>query len=87
MFVLENVCLSTRGYPTCIPLYYFEVLLPLATSQFVGNNREIEVSSIFLPVLLIVVGGELMTIEDPLLSAHGYQWLPLATSQLVGNNR
>ena len=28
-----------------------------------------------------------MTIEDPLLSAHGYQLLPLATSYLVGDNR
>ena len=28
-----------------------------------------------------------MTVEDPLLSAHGYQLLPLATSNLVGNNR
>ena len=28
-----------------------------------------------------------MIIEDPLLSAHGYQLLPLATSYLVGNNR
>ena len=28
-----------------------------------------------------------MTIEDPLLSAHGYQLLPLATSQQVGDNR
>ena len=27
-----------------------------------------------------------MTIEDSLLSAHGYQLLPLATSYLVGNN-
>ena len=27
-----------------------------------------------------------MTIEDPSLSAHGYQLLPLATSYLVGNN-
>ena len=27
-----------------------------------------------------------MTIEDPLLSAHGYQLLSLATSYLVGNN-
>ena len=32
-------------------------------------------------------GGELMTIEDPLLSAHGYQLLPIAISYLVGNNR
>ena len=31
--------------------------------------------------------GELRTIEDPLLSAHGYQLLPLATSYLVGDNR
>ena len=28
-----------------------------------------------------------MTIEDPSLSAHGYQFLPIATSYLVGNNR
>ena len=28
-----------------------------------------------------------MTIEDPLLSAHGYQFLPIATSYLMGNNR
>ena len=28
-----------------------------------------------------------MTIEDPLLSAHGYQLLPIATSYLVGKNR
>ena len=28
-----------------------------------------------------------MTIEDPSLSAHGYQLLPIATSNLVDNNR
>ena len=28
-----------------------------------------------------------MTIEDPLLSAHGYQLLSIATSYLVGDNR
>ena len=28
-----------------------------------------------------------MIIEDPSLSAHGYQLLPLATSYLVGDNR
>ena len=28
-----------------------------------------------------------MTIEDSLLSAHGYQMLSIATSYLVGNNR
>ena len=28
-----------------------------------------------------------MTIEDPSLSAHGFELLPLATSYLVGNNR
>ena len=28
-----------------------------------------------------------MTIEDSLLSAHGYQLLSIATSHLVGNNR
>ena len=27
-----------------------------------------------------------MTIEDPSLSAHGYQLLPIATSYLVDNN-
>ena len=28
-----------------------------------------------------------MSIEDPSLSAHGYQLLPIATSYLMGNNR
>ena len=50
-----------------------------------GNNREFDVSDIFGGVFLIV-GGELMTIKDPSLSAYGYQLLPLATSYLVGNN-
>ena len=36
---------------------------------------------------LIVGGGELVTIEDSLLSVHGYQLLSIATSYLVGNNR
>ena len=35
----------------------------------------------------LLVGGKLMTIEEPILSDHGYQLLPLATSQLVDNNR
>ena len=52
-----------------------------------GNNRKIDVSHIFSGVLFIVGGEELMTIEDPSLSAYGYQLLPLATSYLVGNNR
>ena len=52
-----------------------------------GDNREFDVSDIFWGVLLIVGGGELMTIEDPSLSAHGYQLLSIATSYLVGNNR
>ena len=52
-----------------------------------GDNREVDVSDIFSSVLFIVCGGELMTIEDSLLSAHGYQMLSLATSYLVGNNR
>ena len=61
-------------------------MLPLATTYLVGDNRKSDVSGIFSGVLLIVGGGELMTIEDPLLSAHGYQLLPLATSYLLGNN-
>ena len=28
-----------------------------------------------------------MIIEDPLLSAHGYQLMSIVTSYLVGNNR
>ena len=31
-------------------------------------------------------GGELIIIEDPSLSAHGYQLLSLATIQQVGKN-
>ena len=52
-----------------------------------GNNREFNVSSIFGGFLLILHGGELITIEGLSLSALGYQILPLATNQLVGNNR
>ena len=51
-----------------------------------GDNGKFDVLGIFLGVLLIVGGGELITIEDALLSAHGYQLLPIATSYLVGNN-
>ena len=39
---------------------------------------------VFYPLL---VEGELMTIEDSLLSEHGYQFLSIATSYFVGNNR
>ena len=45
-----------------------------------------DVSGVFWGVFLIVGGGELITIEDPSLSAYGYQLLSLATSYLVGNN-
>ena len=62
-------------------------LLSIATSYLVGNNREFDVSDSFWDVLFIVGGGELMTIEDPSLSANGYQFLPIAASYFVGNNR
>ena len=52
-----------------------------------GDNREFDVLGIFWRVLFIVCGGELLTIEDPLLSSHGDQLLSIATSYLVGNNR
>ena len=52
-----------------------------------GDNRQFNVSCIFSPVYLIVGGGELITIEDPSLSVHGYQLLPPATSQLMGDSR
>ena len=52
-----------------------------------GNNREFDVSDIFWGVLFIVGEGELMTIEDPSLSVHGYELLSLPTNFLVGNNR
>ena len=78
---IEDPLLSAHGYQ----------LLPIATIYLVGNNREIAASDIFRGVLFIVGGviggGELMTIEDPSLSAHGYQFLPLAKSYFVGNNR
>ena len=40
-------------------------LFPLATSQYVGDNRKLNVSGIFWGFFLIVGGGELMTIKDP----------------------
>ena len=52
-----------------------------------GNNREFDVSDIFWGVLLIVGGGELISIEDLSQSVHAYQLLPLATSQYVGYNK
>ena len=52
-----------------------------------GDNKKFDVSGIFWGVLLIVGGGELITIEDLLWSVHGYQLLAIATSYLVGNNR
>ena len=45
-----------------------------------GDNKEFDILDIFSGVLFITGGGELMTIKDPSLSAHGYQLLPLATS-------
>ena len=33
-----------------------------------------------------IFGGDLIQIEGPPLSTHGYQLLSLATSQLVGKN-
>ena len=68
---IEDSLLSAHGYQ----------LLSIATSYFVGNKRQFDVSDIFWGVLFIVFGTELMTIEDPSLSAHGCQFLPLATSQ------
>ena len=67
---IEDPLLSAHGYQ----------LLPIATSQYAGDNREFDVSDIFWGVLFIVCGGELMTIEDSLLSAHGHQLLSIATS-------
>ena len=61
--------------------------MPLATSQLMGDNREFDALSIFWGFLLIVGGGDLITIEDPSLSVHGYQLLPLVTSHLMGDNR
>ena len=52
-----------------------------------GDNRKFDVSGIFWSVLLIVGVGELITIEDSLLTAYGYQLLPIVTSYLVGNKR
>ena len=71
LLVEGSLWLSAHGYQ----------LLPLPTSQLVGNNREFDVSDIFSSVLLIVGGGEPITIKDLLLTAHNYQLLPLATSQ------
>ena len=52
-----------------------------------GDKRKFDVLGIFGGVLLIVGGGELMTIENPSLSAYGYQLLPFATSQEVSDKR
>ena len=77
LITIEDQSLTAHGYQ----------LLCLATSHWVGNNRELfDVSGIFRSVLLIVYGGELITIEDSSPSAHGYLLLLLARSQLVDSN-
>ena len=50
-----------------------------------GDNRKFDVLGIFLGVLLIVGSGELMMIEDSLLSAQGYQLLPLRNQSVSGS--
>ena len=62
--IIEDPSLSAHGYQ----------LLPLATSYLLGNNRDFDVSDIFLGVPFLVGGEELITIEDPSLSAP---WLPI----------
>ena len=42
---------------------------------------EFDVSDIFWGILFIIGGGEIMTIEDPSLSAYSNQLLSIATSQ------
>ena len=69
--IIKYSLLNAHGYQ----------FLSIATSYLVGNNRKFDVSDIFWGVLFIVCGGELMTTEDPSLSAYGYQLLTLATSQ------
>ena len=61
-------------------------LLPLATSQLVGNNSELDVLGTCSPALFIVGGGKVMTFTDPSLSIPCYQLLPLATCKLMGDN-
>ena len=51
---IEDTSLKPHGYQ----------LLPQATSQLVGDNRESDLSSIFSGVLLIIGGGKLVAIED-----------------------
>ena len=63
------------------------LLLPLATSKLIGDNKEFNDSAIFWGVLLIVGGGKLQKIEDSSLVILGYQLLPLATSKLMGDNK
>ena len=74
---IEDSLLSAHGY----------LLLSIATSYLVGNNRKFDISEIFWGVFFKVDGDELMTIEDQSLSAYGYQLFPLATSYLMGDNR
>ena len=60
---IKDPTLSSYGYQ----------LFPPATSYLAGDYRKFDISDIFWGVLFIVCRGELVTIEDRLLSAHGYQ--------------
>ena len=79
---MEGACTHWRYITQCPWL----PIVTLVTSQLVSDNRKFDCSVIFLSVLLVVDGGELITTENASLSVHGYQLLPPATSQLVGNN-
>ena len=52
-----------------------------------ADSKEIDALGTFWGFLLIVGGGELITIEDLSVSDLSYQLLPRVTSQLVSDNR
>ena len=62
-------------------------MLPIATSQLMGDSREFDVLDIFWGFLLIFGLGDFIIIKVPSVSVLSDQLLPLATSQLVGDNR
>ena len=59
----------------------------LESKMAATQNREFDITGIFLKYFRCLAHCWLTTTQDPSLSTHGYQSLPLATSQLVCNNR
>ena len=62
-------------------------MLSLATSKFMGDNKECDDSGNILRCFTDCLRWKLQNIEDSSLVILGYQLLPLETSKLMGDHK